>query len=170
MLSSRDTSALALTLRLSLRLYHSPYLSFPCISFKWLRIFLISAFFFGPGAVQALRGETITSSINFSLFSRLYWLESPGTRRYCASFWVYFTLHCQWVMGWPIGFMARLDSTRLVSARLVVQTVRRDAAQFSSFDSARFVCLLSCFFSLFFFVFISWRIFFYEPFHFTSFC
>lgn len=89
-------------------------------------------------------GETITSSINFSLCSRFYWLEFPEPGGTVPSFWVYFTLHCQWVMGWPIAFMARLNSTRVASSRL--GSFRAVARRLSSLGSVCFCLLSFCFF------------------------
>lgn len=117
-------------------------LSFACISFKWLRIFLISAFshFFFWAPPQWER-ETITSSINFSLCSRLYWLESlpepGGTVRPFG-----YILHSIASGSWDDQLVLWLHSARLVSSRLLAE--RCDAAQLSRLDSTRLCLFVYC--------------------------
>lgn len=110
-------------------------LSFACISFKWLRIFLISAFFFffwGRGNHHVKHKFFIVLSLV------LTWV--PGTRRYCAVLLgIFYT-------SLPVGHGMTncfYGSTRVVSSRL--GSFRAVARRLSSLGSVCF-CLSSLFF------------------------
>lgn len=109
-------------------------LSFACISFKWLRIFLISAFFFffwGRGNHHVKHKFFIVLSLV------LTWV--PGTRRYCAVLLgIFYT-------SLPVGHGMTncfYGSTRVASSRL--GSFRAVARRLSSLGSVCF-CLLTFF-------------------------